>query len=149
MLKSAAVLAAMASAAMAQSDWPTYGHDPGGARYSPLTQIDSENVGKLTRAWTYHMKPTDGGDQPASRGRGRGRGGRSWEVTPLVTDGVMYLSTAYNKVVALEPETGKEIWSSDIKGGPLATRGIEYWVGDKQSPPELFLETEDGRLIMR
>ncbi|MBZ5601423.1 MAG: pyrroloquinoline quinone-dependent dehydrogenase [Acidobacteriia bacterium] len=135
--------------AFAQTDWPTYGHDPGGQRYSPASQINPQNVTKLARAWTYHMKVADA-EAPSGggrRGRGRGGAGRSWEVTPLVVDGVMYLVTAYNRVVALEPETGKEIWSTVIGGGPPATRGLEYWPGDKQSPPELFFGTEDGRLI--
>ncbi len=139
------------AAALAQTDWPTYGHDPGGARYSPLAQINTENVTKLVRAWTYHMKPADADSAAApARGRGRGRGrggaGRSWEATPIVVGGVMYMSTPYGRVVALDPETGKEIWSYDTKH-PLATRGLEYWAGDKRSPPVVFLGTEDGRLI--
>ena len=148
-MKYVLLVAALSGFAAAQTDWPTYGHDPGGTRYSPLTQIDTGNVTKLVRAWSYHMKPADGGAQTASkgRGRGRGRGARTSEVTPLVIGDVMYLTTAYNRVVALEPETGKEIWSTEIKGGPPATRGLEYWPGDKESPPELFFGTEDGKLI--
>ncbi len=141
-------VAGMATA-FAQTDWPTYGHDPGGQRYSPASQINAQNVTRLARAWTYHMKVADAEAPTGRAGRGRGRGGagRSWEVTPLVVDGVMYLTTAYNRVVALEPETGKELWSTAIGGGPFATRGLEYWAGDKQSPPQLFFGTEDGRLI--
>ncbi|HLJ48125.1 MAG TPA: pyrroloquinoline quinone-dependent dehydrogenase [Bryobacteraceae bacterium] len=138
------------AAAFGQADWPTYGHDPGGQRYSPAAQITPENVAKLTRAWTYHMKPADADTQTSSgsaRRRGRGGAGRSSEVTPLVVDGVMYLVTAYDRIVALDPETGKETWSTMIAGGPPATRGLEYWPGDKQSPPELLFGTEDGRLI--
>src|SRR5262245_37945531 len=41
------------------TDWPTFGNDPGGQRYAQLTQINAENVTKLVRAWTYHMKPAD------------------------------------------------------------------------------------------
>jgi quinoprotein glucose dehydrogenase len=149
--------------ASGQTDWPTFGHDPGGQRYSPAAQINPQNVNQLTRAWVYHMRPEDADQQaqpqqqpppgaPGAAGRGRGRGprggiGRSWEVTPLVVNGVMYIHTGYNRVVALEPETGKELWSTVISGGPLATRGMEYWVGDKETPPQLFFGTEDGRLI--
>ena len=147
-----ALLASFAVVSLAQTDWPTYGHDPGAQRYSTLTQINTKNVTTLVRAWTYHMRPANAETTvpaaPTGRGRGRGRGGpRSWEVSPLVVGHVMYLSTAYGKVVALEPETGKEIWSTDLNGAPLATRGLEYWSGDKQSPPELFLGSEDGRLF--
>ena len=76
-------------------EWPTYGHDPGASRFSPLTQITPANVGRLEVAWTYHMKPAT---PPATPQAGRGRGGSGFaasEVTPLVVDGVMYLSTPY------------------------------------------------------
>src|SRR3982751_6904690 len=54
---SAALGAVFAAAAFAQTDWPTYGNDLAGTRYSPLKQIDTTNVTKLVRAWTYHMNP--------------------------------------------------------------------------------------------
>src|ERR1700683_5507431 len=79
-----------------QSDWPVYGHDPGGMRYSPLKQINATNVTRLVRAWTYDT----------SNGSSRKRPG---EVTPLVVEHIMYITTTYGRVVALEPETGKEI----------------------------------------
>src|SRR5436309_1630504 len=44
--------------ACSQTDWPTYGHDPGGLRYSPLKQIDRTNIAKLKVAWVYHLKPS-------------------------------------------------------------------------------------------
>ena len=144
-MKCIAWLLILAGLACGQNDWPTFGHDPGGRRFSPLTQIDGSNVNQLVRAWTYHMRPAN----PASNGRsGAFAGaGRAWEATPLVVGGVMYLTTAYNHVVALEPETGKEIWSTEIKGGAPAMRGLEYWQGDRQSPAEVFFGTADGRLI--
>jgi quinoprotein glucose dehydrogenase len=91
------------------------------------------------------MKPPN----PDSNGRSGsfGGAGRAWEVTPLVVGGVMYLTTAYNRVVALEPETGKEIWTAEIKGGMPSARGLEYWQGDRQSPAEVFFGASDGRLI--
>ena len=64
-------------AAGASKEWPTYGHDPGGRRYSPLTEITPENVVRLKVAWVYHMKPAGeaapsprGGDAAAAVGRG-------------------------------------------------------------------------------
>src|SRR5258707_196013 len=111
---------ALASMAYGQGDWPTYGRDLAGTRYSPLKQIDTKNVTKLVRAWTYHMTggapaaqtapapgSSEAGDAVAGRGRGRGgRGGRGGggnsEVSPLIINGVMYLTTGGGKVAALE-----------------------------------------------
>ena len=70
-------------------DWPTYGHDPGGMRYSPLTQITPANVAQLQPAWVYHMKVEGAA---AAGGRGGAGGFASGETTPLVINGVMYLS---------------------------------------------------------
>src|SRR5205823_7248309 len=143
-------------AAYAQTDWPTFGHDPAGTRYSTLKQIDTNNVNKLVRAWTYHMNavtaPAAAAAQPPAAGsseagdaveggrprggrggRGGGRGGNS-EVSPLVINGVMYLTTGAGRVVALEPETANPLWTFDVKDGAPATRGLEFWAGDKQSP---------------
>ena len=117
----------------ADGDWPTYGRDLAGTRFSPLKQITPANVNQLSRAWTYHMKPA------AVSG-----GGRVWEVSPVVVDGVMYLTTAYNHVVALDPQTGTELWSYEVKGGQPAQRGLEYWSGDKQLPAQVFFGTSDG-----
>src|SRR5262245_27243775 len=82
-----------------RTDWPTFGNDPGGRRYAPLTQISADNVTKLVRAWTYHMKPAvaappgdDGG--PPARGPRR-RSNPESQAVPLVVDGMMYLTTAY------------------------------------------------------
>ena len=138
------------------TDWPTFGNDPGGQRYATLTQINPKNVTTLTRAWTYHMKPANyvaptvsGGPTPPPGAPPRGPRRRNPEsqAVPLVINGVMYLTTAYRRVVALEPETGKQLWEYEVKNGEAATRGLEYWAGDKQTPPHLFFGTSDGRLI--
>ena len=154
-----AALTAVAAAAQ-PSDWPTYGHDSGGMRYSPLSQINTSNVGKLTRAWSYSMKPAAGPEaastteaaQRAAEGLGalprriRRLGGS--EATPLVVDGVMYLPTPYHHVVALEADTGKELWSYEVPGtGQPSLRGVEYWPGEADMAPRIFFGTRDGRLI--
>jgi quinoprotein glucose dehydrogenase len=161
-----AAAATLAGTAFGQSDWPTFGHDPGGTRYSTLKQVDASNVNKLTRAWTYHMNvaaapaaaaPAAGSSEAGDAvegGRGRGgRGGRGGggrggnsEVSPLVIGGVMYLTTGGGRVVALEPETAKEIWTYDVNDGAPATRGLEFWAGDKQSPATVFFGTSSGKL---
>jgi glucose dehydrogenase len=105
---------AMLSALLAQSggtrpdatrqslaDWPMYRHDDAGTGYSPLAQINTGNVASLTQVWTYSLQS----DAPAATGRG-GPGGPNSEATPIVVNGVMYLPAA-NRVMALEPETGK------------------------------------------
>ena len=89
-------------------DWPTYNRDLAGTRYSPLTQITTQNVSTLTQAWSYWLRPEPGRSVPAID-----KPASSFElfqqVTPIVVNGVMYLPSGH-RVVALEPETGKEIW---------------------------------------
>ena len=142
----------------AAKEWPTYGHDANATRFSPLTEITPANVDGLKVAWVYHMRPpaTEGraagptatpapgapvGDTPppeTGRGRGRGRGGTGFsasQATPVVIDGVMYLSTPYYRVVALDPSSGKEIWAYRLPTGSPSTRGVEYWGGDGKTPP--------------
>jgi membrane-bound PQQ-dependent dehydrogenase (glucose/quinate/shikimate family) len=134
---------AIAALCSAQTDWPAYGHDPGGMRYSPLRQIDLRNVGKLKRAWTYHTK----------EGQTQGQREVAFETTPVVVGNVMYLSTPGNRVVALNPDSGVEIWKFDpqthgaSKVRYNAHRGVSYWPGDKKTPPRILFGTLDGRLI--
>src|SRR5262247_1861920 len=134
-------LASVQGQKKAPTDWPTFGNDPGGQRYAPLTQINADNVTKLARAWTYHMKPAGAAPPVAESGspaRGpRRRSNPESQAVPLVVNGVMYLTTAYRRVVALEPETGKCLWEYEIKRGEPATRGLEYWAGDAQSKPPI------------
>jgi quinoprotein glucose dehydrogenase len=95
------------TAGEAIADWPYYGGDAGGSRYSPLTQIDKSNVAELKVAWEYHTGDvSDGSDN---------RRKSAFEATPIVADGAMYLTTPFNRVVALDPETGREKWSFDPK----------------------------------
>ncbi|MGD1091216.1 MAG: pyrroloquinoline quinone-dependent dehydrogenase [Bryobacteraceae bacterium] len=115
----------------AQNDWPSYGGDPGGSKYSALDQINTRNVAKLVPAWTYHT--TDPGG--------------TWEETPIVVGGVMYFASQKNRVIALNPETGKELWTYDPKTPRVAEhRGVSYWAGDAQTPPRVILTTA-ARLI--
>ena len=86
-------------------DWPYYGHDAGGMRYSPLKQINRENVATLKVAWTFHV-----GDISDGTG-GKKRSGL--ETTPILVDDTLYLTTAFNRVIALDPETGKQRWAYD------------------------------------
>src|SRR5579872_7102603 len=128
----------------ASPEWPTYGHDAGGMRYSPLTLITPANVSQLTVAWTYHLKPSDAG--PSGRG---GAGFAASEATPLVIDGTMYIASPYGRVVALDATTGHERWVAVLPNGAgnPATRGVEYFPGDAQTPPQIVVGTSAGRLL--
>ncbi len=147
-------------------EWPTYGHDPGGMRFSPLKQITPAYVDQLKVAWVYHMAASAGaagasgaaadapeGEQPATPQVGRGRGGRGGgsgfsasEATPLVINGVMYLSASGSRVVAVDPTNGQEIWSFHLPASQPSTRGVEYWAGDSQTEPQIVFGSSDGKL---
>ncbi len=136
MRKTLALLAALLpiTALAQQADWPTYGHDYGDSRYSPLTQITPSNVAGLKPVWTFHMKP------PGAR-----EGFAASENTPLVVKGVMYVSTPYGRVVALDAATGAQRWAYQVPNGDQpATRGVSYWPGAK---PEIVFGTRAGLLI--
>jgi quinoprotein glucose dehydrogenase len=115
--------AAACAAAPADGDWPNYGRTPGGDRHSPLTQIDRGNVAKLELAWEYRT-----GEAGIETGNPT-----ALETTPLVVDGLMYVSTPLGKVVALDPQTGQPRWSRDFEVrrkryfGDWVTRGVSYW----------------------
>jgi len=135
------VVVEQAPPAAPDANWPMFRHDSAGTGYSPLGQITAENVGRLAPSWRYSLQ----GAAPApSSGRG-GPGGANSEATPIVVDGVMYLPAA-NRVVALEPETGKEIWRHVVTGGPPSRRGVAYWAGDAGHGPRIIF-TAARRLI--
>ncbi|HTS25297.1 MAG TPA: PQQ-binding-like beta-propeller repeat protein [Bryobacteraceae bacterium] len=126
------LLAAATVPGSAQTDWPAYGHDAGGTKFSPLRQINRSNVASLHRAWTYHTAEPE----------------RPFEATPLVAGGRMYLSTPGGRIVALSPETGMQIWSYDPQvQRPKANRGVSWWPGARGMPPRIMAATADGRLI--
>jgi quinoprotein glucose dehydrogenase len=134
-----------------RDDWPVYGHDPGGMRFSPLTQITRENVAQLKVAWTFHT-----GDISDGSG-GRKRSG--FETTPILVDGTLYLTTGFNRVIALDPETGKQRWAYDPLleqaadyGDGLINRGVATWLDPDRAEGKLchrriFEATLDARLI--
>ena len=120
----------------ADGDWPMYGRDLAGTKFSPLKQITAENASKLQPAWNLTLV-----ERPApvpGQGRGRGAGGpeiaSNPEVTPVVVNGVMYLLAAGNKILALDAATGKEIWRFAIPDSDSTGRGLAYWPGDRNNP---------------
>jgi glucose dehydrogenase len=108
-------------------DWPMFGRDPGAQRFSPLTQITPQNVAPLRQAWSFDTGALD------------------LQVTPLVINGVMYL-TGGSHVFALEPETGKQIWRFDAAGA-VSRRGVAYWPGKADVAPRLYSGAGDGRMV--
>jgi glucose dehydrogenase len=138
----------MAANGMAQNEvnWPVPGGDPGSMRYSPLTDINASNVKQLQLAWKWST-----GEKPIPE-KDVAPGG--FEATPIVIDGVLYVSTPYNRVVALSAETGNELWSYDPEsynwgpGVPGVTfgrhRGVASWTDGAER--RIFLNTR-WRLI--
>ena len=136
-----------------------YGHDGASTRYSPLTQVNVDNVSKLQRAWTFHMTPATPAAPPLTaappagapapgRGGGGGGRGRRVEATPLMVDGVLYLPSPFNRVLALDASTGKQIWEYQLSNNDNAsTRGLAYWPGDGKLAPRIVFATAQGSLI--
>ena len=132
-------------------DWPFYGHDAGGMRYSPLTEINRDNVAQLKVAWTYHT-----GDISDGTGDRRRSG---FETTPILVDGTLYFSTPFNRVIALDPQTGAERWAYDPKsnlswnyGDGLINRGVATWLDPARPARQpcrrrIFEATVDARLV--
>src|SRR5690349_19571203 len=100
-------LLTFAAAVLYAQQWPYYGGDAGGIKYSPLKQINKTNVTQLRAAWIFHTGEKGENSFETSN--------MSFECTPLVVDGVMYITTAFNVVIALEPESGRELWRFDPK----------------------------------
>ena len=136
----------------AGAEWPYYGRDAAGTRFSPLTQITAANVESLTVAWTYRTRETQPEfAAPASEEA-------SLEVTPLVVDGTMYISTPLGRIMALDPATGAERWVFDakidrtIEFGDFTNRGVATWL-DASAPANaacrrrIIVPIIDGRLV--
>ncbi len=144
-LRCLAVLSAVLPVAFAQTtpiadgDWPRYTRDSANTKYSPLKQINTTNVSKLGPAWTYRLR------SDAERSRGGGGFGFS-VVTPLVIGGTMYI-TAGNRVVALDADTGRELWKHEVTGqGNPSARGVAFWPGDGTNPPRIVY-TQGARMV--
>jgi quinohemoprotein ethanol dehydrogenase len=114
-------------------EWPTYGLDYGETRFSKLAQISDANVAKLGLVWTYDLEST-----------------RGVEATPLVADGVMYVTASWSVVHAVDARTGRRLWTHDpqvprsygSKGCcDVVNRGVALYRG------KVFVGSFDGRLI--
>lgn len=134
------------------AEWPAWGGDAGGLKWSPLTQITSSNVDALEVAWTYHHGDISDGTQGITRS--------SFNATPIVVDDTLYFCTGFNRVIALDPETGAEKWTFDPKlqqkkltgPYPLVCRGVAHWGGSADAnagvcAQRIFTGTIDAELI--
>ncbi len=131
-------------------DWPAYGFDQVGTRFSPASQINAGNAHSLTLAWTYRT----GEARPEFKTERQ----TEFETTPIVVDGSMYISTPLGRVIALDPTTGAERWVFDahvdraIDLGDFATRGVTAWKDPSATPDALcamriYVAPVDARLI--
>jgi quinoprotein glucose dehydrogenase len=149
-LIAAAVVLTAIPAQAADTGWPYYGGDQGGQRYSAATGITPANVGKLVTAWTFST-----GDLAAKSAAMRRT---SFEDTPILADGRLYVCSPFDEVSALDPGTGKSFWHFDPKldsalhyPNKFNCRGVAYWHDPRRATglcsARIFVGTNDRRLI--
>jgi quinoprotein glucose dehydrogenase len=130
--------------------WPNYGNDGGGTRYSAASQIDRTNVTQLKAAWTYRTGALPRDPELDKKA--------AFEATPILVDGKLFLSTPYDHVIALNPQTGTKIWefapTLELPYGAseVTSRGVSAWreKSAKAGQPcalRVFIGTLDARLI--
>ena len=130
--------------------WPTYSNDPGGTRYSTASQIDRNNVTQLKVAWTFHTGALPHDPELDKKA--------AFEATPILVDGKLFLSTPYDHVIAVDPETGAKLWEFDPKlelpygASEVTSRGVSAWreTSGKAGGAcrlRIFIGTLDARLI--
>ena len=118
-----------------------------GAKYSPLAGINRGNVGKLGVAWTFHTGDIYTGAKGGFRGKQSG-----FETVPVFADNTLFITTPFGRVIALEPETGKQKWAFDphvdikVGWGDFVNRGVATWV-DARGKRRIFVATIDARLF--
>ena len=141
------------------NDWSAYGRSGYGDRYAPAAQITPANISGLKEAWTYHTGDFKGPNDPGEIAN---------EVTPLKVNDMLYLCTPHNIVIALNPDTGKELWRHDPKINRDAAsyqhmicRGVAYWdvnagraknnpapeAASMECPRRILAPTMDGTMI--
>lgn len=136
-------------ASLPLGEWTHYGNDAGGSRYSPLDQINPDNVGSLRPVWTYHT------GESGYRPDGFFGGTLTIEATPLKIGERLYFCTGYNDVIALDAESGKEVWrhSPKVNADQIFTRtcrGVAYYKVPNASglcSHRIYTATLDARLI--
>lgn len=142
------------------ADWRAYGNDPGGTRWSSAEQITADNVHRLREVWrtsTGDASHDEGAEEAAPGSCDQCHSGApKFEATPLLVDGRLYVSTPLNRVLALDPERGEELWrydprlQTDIERNEgFVSRGVSYWTSEDPGTcaSRIFLGTVDARLV--
>lgn len=136
----AALVAISISSAQPAREWPVWGGDPGGMKYSSLRDINRSNVRSLKPLWIFDARDfSDGKDLPVTS---------AFEATPLVIGGTLYVTTPFHRLFALDAETGALRWTFDPKFDTSTrvtlyqSRGLSYWRGG----PRLFMADQQARL---
>jgi quinoprotein glucose dehydrogenase len=130
-------------------DWPTYGGDAGGRKYSSASQVTADNVSDLETAWTFHT---------GELGENLARGDKlTFEATPILIGRTLYFSTATAIVFAVDAATGHERWRYDpkvnrgVRYSEMSSRGVSYWADPARKNEvcgqRIFIGTIDARLI--
>jgi quinoprotein glucose dehydrogenase len=143
--------AAGAQSSRRENEWPSYGRDPGNTRYAPLERITRGNVKQLVVAWTYRTGEIAKDRYPIHRDF-------RFEATPLLVDGTLYLSTPLGRAIALDPHSGRELWTYDARPdiggdwGDFANRGVSTWLDPSAATNascrrRIYLGTVDGRIV--
>ena len=130
------------------AEWPT-ADGVEGTHHSPLADISADNVHALEVAWTYRTGDVSDGKA--------GLGSTAFEATPIMVDGVLYLATPFSRVVALDAETGRELWTFDpeldrTQQAMITSRGVSAWLDPARGHGEpcrrrVFLAALDARLF--
>jgi quinoprotein glucose dehydrogenase len=129
--------------------WPAYGSDAGGTRYSPLDQLHPGNVGDLELAWSIRTGDLDAEPPPPLH--------MAFQATPILVDGLLVLPTPLGRVLALDPETGEQVWrfTTTVQGHEYpeyTSRGVATWLDDRSEPGthcrrRIFAATVESRLF--
>ena len=154
----------LATAAFADEvDWPYYGADQGGTRYTPADQINRNNFDQLRVVWRYRPRDqqiyeTARANRSRDRDRGRGRGDRrrggprfdNNRGTPLAVNGVLYYGSPFNVLSAVDGQSGEELWAFDPESWKVGSgflgnsRGVSYWTDGEVE--RVFLATSTAYL---
>lgn len=120
------------------SQWTQYRGNLAGTGFSPLQQINQGNVTRLQGVWSYSLLASalNADENPRAPNS---------QATPIVVDGVMYLPAA-DRVIALDPVSGEELWTHRVTESAASRRGVSYWPGDNSSRPRI-LYTAGRRLV--